>query len=266
MLNYIILGAIQGITEWLPVSSSAFALLFITYSGGGVSLTEDLGLIAFLHLGTFFSALTYFRKDVFLLLKCFMTLGKKHETEKPLVYFLTLSTIISASLGYALLEYSKDIESFSSFAGTILNAGLGALLLITGFLVLYQKQGGGNKTATELATKDGVFLGLLQGLAAIPGISRSGITVAGLLYRGYSKVESLRISFLMSLPIVFGANIALYLSDFEISTNNIVGMAMSFIFGLLTIHALIRFSEKVNLGYFVLFFAILLILTAFLPL
>ena len=99
----------------------------------------------------------------------------------------------------------------------------------------------------------------MQGLSTLPGISRSGSTVSVLLLDKVDKTEALRLSFLMSLPIVLAGNIFFNLKGFAFSFNMLYGLFFSFVFGILTIHALIKVSKKINFGYFVLIFGLLMI-------
>ena len=133
-------------------------------------------------------------------------------------------------------------------------------MLFTGIIQIKIKTKG-LKKEDEIETKDSLFLGLAQGLATLPGVSRSGITVSTLLLKKFDDTSALRLSFLMSLPIVLLGNIFLNLPDFfEIfSVNSLYGLAASFVFGLLTIHGLMRLSKRINFGWFIFIFAILML-------
>lgn len=104
-------------------------------------------------------------------------------------------------------------------------------------------------------------MGFVQGLASLPGLSRSGITVSTLLLRKFDDTSALRLSFLMSLPVILMANIFLNLSYFSITSATIYGLLSSFIFGYATIALMMKFSRKINWGYFVIIFALIMILS-----
>jgi len=130
------------------------------------------------------------------------------------------------------------------------------------FLELNTKKKGGYRTVRDLKMIDGVLLGIVQGFATLPGFSRSGLTVSALLLCKLDKTYALKLSFLMSLPIVLGGNLVFNFNAFALSVEALVGLFFSFIFGLATIHLLLKIAQKVNFGYFVLFFGILTILSS----
>ncbi|GAG03940.1 unnamed protein product, partial [marine sediment metagenome] len=101
-------------------------------------------------------------------------------------------------------------------------------------------------------------LGIVQGFSSLPGLSRSGITISTLLLKKFDDTSALRLSFLMSLPVVLFGNLFLNLNDFTLTSAAIYGLLASFIFGLLTIHILMNLSKRINFGWFVLIFAVLL--------
>ena len=106
----------------------------------------------------------------------------------------------------------------------------------------------------------------MQGIAVIPGLSRSGLTISGLLFRNFDETVALKLSFIMSLPIVLLGNIILNFSDFVFIKEMFFGLMFSFIFGLMTIHLLMEFSRKVKFGFFVIFFGLLTILAGLITL
>ena len=136
------------------------------------------------------------------------------------------------------------------------------MLLITGLLQLKVKKQGVKKE-TEIKNSDGALLGLAQGVAVLPGLSRSGMTVSSLLLRKFDDTTSLRLSFLMSLPIVLIGNILLSLNEFVWTSTAIYGLLFSFLFGIATIHILMKISKKINFGYFLIIFAALMGISIF---
>ncbi len=259
-MEQIILGAVQGIIEWLPVSSEGILVLIkINILNSSQPLPEIIKQVLFLHLGTFFAALVYFRKDVINLSRSVLNFNKASKETKSLLFFLIISTIISGILGGLFLKLLEDTPINLETMGKIISGAIGVLLIITGSLQLKTKNSGKRKIK-DLKTIDGVVLGIVQGLASFPGLSRSGTTVSALLFKKFDKKTALKLSFLMSLPVVLAGNIILNGKDFTISTGNGLALFSSFIFGLATIHLLLKLAQKINFGIFVIGFGVLTIL------
>jgi len=261
MVEHIVLGIIQGVAEWLPVSSEGLIVLAKTnLFGGAPSFESMIHLALFLHLGTFLAALLYFRRDVGVLLKALFSFHTQTLATRKLLSFLLVSTVISGALGYALIMIVSGLASQFAAQGKIITIGVGCLLLGTAYLELRSKQGGYRKSE-DLAWMDSILLGIVQGLAALPGLSRSGLTVSALLLRKVDKEMALKISFLMSLPVVLAGNIVLNFDALQWTLGSAAGLASSFVFGLATIHLLLRLAVAVNFGFFVLLFGVLTILS-----
>ncbi len=263
MIEHIIIGCIQGVTEWLPVSSSGVITLVkknILHSSQSIEALSKENL--FLHLGTFLAALIYLRREILLLCKSLFSFSKAEEEQKKVLVFLFLSTLISGTLGLGLIKLLSSFEDQFDVTGKLITCLIGIFLLFTAAMELSVKKSG-HKSQDDLQVHDGIALGIAQGFAALPGISRSGITVAILLLKKFDKTTALKLSFLMSLPIVFAGNILMHFSETNISLEGLTGLASAFIFGILSMHALIRFAQKVNFGYFMLFFGALTIISAF---
>ena len=264
MLEGILLGIIQGITEWLPISSEGILVLVKSnFFGGGESLRELIQLAIFLHVGTFGAALLYLRRDVWILGKAlFMRKTANGETQKTL-RFLVLATFISGIIGFFLLEvFLAAVEDQVELTARVITFAVGVLLLGTAFVQMKAKRNG-EKGMGDLRDRDGLLLGIAQGLSVLPGFSRSGLTIAALLLRKFDDAVALRLSFLMSLPVVLGANIVLNSKDFVVTAVAVWGVLFSFLFGIVTIHFLMKLAGKVNFGYFVLFFGILTVVSSF---
>jgi undecaprenyl-diphosphatase len=266
MLEQLVLGAIQGITEWLPISSESIILLVKAnvFNTGNEAMLIDLPsllrLALFLHLGTFFAALVYLRKDVvFLLGALFNPSSFDNETNKVLK-FLIIVTIISGTIGFFILSGISSIENNLNITSQYINLLIGLMLLVTGLIQLGAGRNKGKLRSTgDIKSSDSVLLGLMQGLAIIPGLSRSGLTISALLLRRFDDTQALKLSFLMSLPIVLAGNIILNLKDFSFHMIDLVGLTTSFVFGILTIHFLLSITRKINFGYFVLIFGSLVL-------
>jgi len=264
MLEQILLGIIQGIAEWLPVSSEGLIVLAKTnlfHSNDNIETIIHQAL--FLHLGTFLAALIYFRQDVKKLIKAIFQYQSQSQDTQKLLSYLIISTMISGVLGFILIKVFSHFASQFDTQKRIITMAIGCLLLGTAFLELKAKKDC-YRTITDLKIIDSILLGIVQGFATLPGFSRSGLTVSALLLRKLDKLYALKLSFIMSIPIVLVGNIMLNLNALAWSTEAMGGLIFSFAFGLATIHFLLKLAEKINFGYFVLIFGILTILSAIL--
>ncbi len=241
MWSYILLGIIQGIFEWLPISSegvTALATHFLIKSFNPV----DLAL--FLHLGTFFAVLIYFRKD-----------WKEILTFKnpKLLRFLIIATTISLIISYPLY---KLIRSMVLGNGLLLIMGIG--LLATAY---FHKKNISFKINLKYLA---IISGFLQGLSVIPGLSRSGATIFGLSLAGIKPEKILKLSYLMSAPVVLAATCYLILQDSTLVFKAWPALVSSFLIGILTLHFLINWAKKIDFFKFALIFSIICFLGAIL--
>jgi undecaprenyl-diphosphatase len=263
MFEAVILGIIQGITEWIPISSEGMiALVKVKVFHSSANLQDIIYQALFLHLGTFFAALIYFRKDIIALTKALFSYKRSDEGTKKTFFFLFLTTLVSGLLGFRLLVAMNDLQIYFEAPGKIIMILLAILLFITGMLQIHTKNKG-IKDATSLKPTDGLLLGIIQGFAVLPGLSRSGTTIAGLLMRGFDKTVSLRLSFLMSLPLILAGNILLNFRHIQWSAENFVSLIVSFAVGLLSISLLFKIAQKINFGIFVVGLAFLILLSVF---
>ena len=262
MLEQIILGTIQGIAEWLPISSEGAIVLTASKFFSNLDIETLLKNALFLHLGTFFAALVYFHREVAQIIKNVLKYPKLKEKDQNLIHFLLIATLVSGGIGFGAFSMIQDIELFTSNAGRGITILVGVALLITGLLQL-QSDGKGKRTEDKLTPMDGLITGIAQGFAVVPGISRSGITVATLLMRDIDKRTALTLSFLLSLPIVLGGNIVLNANESVFNTEMLLGFVASFVFGLLTIDLLLKVARRINFGKFIIGFALLTLIAAF---
>lgn len=191
LLDVIILAIVQGLTEWLPISSSGH--LVIAQKALGLNL--PLIYSAILHVGTLIVVLAAFRNDITDIIRA---LAKRDfETEEgKLALFIAAGSIPIAIVGLALKDFIEAL--FSSFLA------IGISLLITGSILFVSEKNTGNR---KLNIQDSLLVGLAQAFAIIPGISRSGVTVATGLLRKVDKARAFRFSFLLSVPAIIGATI-----------------------------------------------------------
>ena len=227
----LILGIVQGLTEFLPVSSTAHLILVPQF------LHISLPTVAFdvmLHLATACAVLIYFGKDIWQILR----------KDRKMIGLLIVGSIPTGIIG---LLFKDFFESF--FHG---GAWIGLFLIITGFLLWFaEKWSTEKKGLVEMGWLDAVVIGICQGLAILPGISRSGSTVAAALGRGLNKTFAAKFALLLSVPAILGAGV---LKAKEIShiplQSSVIGFIAAFFSGLLAIKLFIRLIQTRNIRVF----------------
>jgi len=259
ILKAIILGILQGILEWLPISSQGNLVLIMMYFFK-LEAEQALNYSISVHIGTLFAATIYFRKEILALFKALPSYRFNYSTkENRLISFLFLTTIITGALGYLLF---KIAQKMAIALGEIFIATIGVSLITTG-LVQKLSQTQGKRESTNLNLKDTLILGFAQAFSAIPGMSRSGITTSSLIFRKFNGEEALKLSFLMSIPAVLAAEIGLGLVEGlpPVGLEEIlVSILFSFAFGLLSIHALMKAARKIRFWAFCILIGILALL------
>jgi undecaprenyl-diphosphatase len=261
MIEALVLGAVQGIAEWLPVSSEAMVVLVKNnVFPDGAGLSEHIRLAIFLHLGTLLAALVYFWPQVKQYLHAALNYRMQFVDMKLQLRFIALASVVSGVIGFALIYLVEHYESFFADQGAI-NLFVAIFLCITALLLYFSERA--NKQGRMRPTnKDAVITGVFQGCAAIPGISRSGSTIAGMGLLGFDKLWALEMSFILSIPLVFFANIVFnYQELLNPDLYSIVAVITAFIFGYYTISALLKIVKRVRFSYFVGLFALILIAT-----
>jgi undecaprenyl-diphosphatase len=241
---FVFLGIIQGILEWLPVSSSGNITLIMVHIAG-TSFSEAVKVSFFLHAGTMLSVLIKFRSHLFNLAKDAIS-----RRSTPLLNFYVTATATSAVTGVPLY-FLVELE-ISEFAGSLLIA---FFLVITGIAIRTQKRE--LKCVRETTLVDACIVGLAQGISVIPGISRSGMTISALLSRGITQEEALRLSLILSVPPVI---VLLILSFSGFHWVYMLSMGISFICSLLSMEILLRAAQALNFSYFCFGVAIVTIL------
>ena len=230
-----IIGVIQGVLEWLPVSSEGNLTLFLV-SVIGLDPSETLGLAVFLHLGTGLAALLYYRQE------SWSILSGATERHREMRLRLFMMTGLTGAVGLPIYVYLN----VSTVVGEALLALTGLALIATG-LMQKSKDVAGERDATSLSWPETLALGVLQGLAIIPGLSRSGITTSAMLMRGLRSEEAFNLSFLMSIPASFAAGFGLMLIDgFQVTGGAVIAVVVSAVVGYASISALISYAEKTS--------------------
>jgi len=236
-IQAILLGIIQGITEWLPVSSSGHLALLQNLFGVAPPVVFDI----MLHLGTLTAVLVYFRKDIFALIKGFFTFDKNNP-EFKLSFLIILASIPTAIVGFTLKDF------FASFFSNTLYVGIA--LLMTGTFLLLTRNASGTKTPDA---KSAIIMGIAQGFAVAPGISRSGATISAGMLLGLDKEKAARFSFLMFIPAMVGATlfeakeVSSLGSDFGPA---VAGTIVAALVGYAAIGLLLKLINKNKFSYF----------------
>jgi undecaprenyl-diphosphatase len=230
LFQAIFLGVLQGIFEWLPVSSQG--TIAVASMLMGTNVEDALTLSLFLHTGTLFSAAVYFRKEIFSFFR---------GENSALLKFLLLSVIFSAPTGFLSYLFLLSFPGGSFFFLVFVSA----MLFVTGILQLNKSFFG----SRDLGVKNSFLLGLAQGFSVLPGVSRSGITVSALLFRGFSPQEAFRISFLLSIPSIFVAEVffgALQGISFYFSFEAMIALCSAAVVGYLSIGFLLTIAKKID--------------------
>jgi len=234
LIQAVFLGLVQGLTEWFPVSSSGHLALFQNLFGLDVPVLFDI----LLHVGTLIVVLLVFYKDIYKILKSIFTWNTKSEYFK-LAVFIVIGSIGTVIIGY----FFRNL-----FVGFFNNLKIvGIAFLATGCLLFFSNKEGNKK----LNCKDSFLIGLVQGIALIPGISRSGSTISTGMLFGIERKKVARFSFLLLIPAVIGG----FIFEFkDIASINpvyaLVGVLTSVIVGFFSLRFLLKIIEKGKFRYF----------------
>jgi undecaprenyl-diphosphatase len=248
-LEALLLGILQGLTEFLPVSSSAHLILVPWFFRWNHPILDSLTFDVALHAGTLVALLAYFWKDWVAMIGAFsqMLLRRRIDRfQEKLIVYLVLATIPAAIAGF-LLE--KTVES--TFRNPILI--LFPLIVVSFFMIWVEKRKIAGRALNRITLKDALIIGCAQALALLPGVSRSGITISTGLLQGYDRESATRFSFLLSTPVVGGAAVLHLRHLFKGGTDWPLfglGFAASAIVGFLAIAFLMRYLRRHTLNVF----------------
>lgn len=245
MLAAVVWGLVQGLTEFLPVSSSGHLVVipaFLAELGWDV-VPPSLAISAVMHLGTLAAVLVYYRADVARVLRF------RRDPEGRRIALLVGLGTIPALIGLPLAD---TLERFQATVGNV-----GWALMFTGLvLVVGQWLATGSRTLVEGRIPDAVAVGVAQAIALIPGVSRSGMTISAAAGRKFGPTQAARFSFLLGIPAIAGGGLSQLLdlsSDGELGAELLVGMVVAAVSGYLAIAFLIRVLERVGLIPFAIY-------------
>ena len=244
VLDAIILGVIQGFTEFLPVSSSGHLELGKAILGDNSIPEESLLFTVILHFATALSTIVVFRKDIVEIITSLLKFSWNENTQ--FVSKIVISMLPAVVVG---LLFEEELESF--FGGNI--AFVGAMLLVTALLLWLADRS--KNTGNTVTFKNALIIGLSQAVAMLPGISRSGATISTSVLLGNDKSKAARFSFLMVIPLIFG-KIAKDILGGELTTQATnfttlgIGFIAAFISGLVACTWMIKIVKKSKLSYF----------------
>lgn len=230
-----ILGLVQGLTEFLPISSSGHLIASREILGVGADLAYDVAL----HVATLLAVVIYFRNDLMALLR--------HRRRVHVALLVVLATVPGVLLGVALASWRQEIDPWWVVGGWLFSATY----------LLLSKGRSGSVSYRELSLARGLLVGTAQALAIFPGVSRSGSSITAGLWLGLTRDDACRFSFLIAIPIMIGAGLkkGLELDVSKIAAMGgwppaLLGMTVAFVVGLAAIHILLRLVTRNRLHTF----------------
>ncbi|ELZ40573.1 Undecaprenyl-diphosphatase [Halorubrum californiense DSM 19288] len=246
LLIAVLAGIVQGVVEWLPVSSQGNLSLVLTLVGMDPAVAVQLAL--FLQVGTTLSAAAYYRDELATALHATPSWrpATAYEGEHALVSYIVVASLFTGIVGIPLYVFAVDLAG--QLTGGVFIAVIGVLLIVTGLLQRLSNtvSMGGRETPSLV---DSVLIGSAQGFAILPGISRSGVTASTLLFRSYDPPSAFRLSFLLSIPASIGAALLTLAGTGGLPGINpvpaLIALGVSAVVGYLTIDALMRVVERV---------------------
>ncbi|HEY8845989.1 MAG TPA: undecaprenyl-diphosphate phosphatase [Candidatus Limnocylindrales bacterium] len=259
LLAAVIMGVVQGLTEFLPVSSSGHLIIVPYLLGIKDPFITSLEFSVILHIGTLVALLIYFRADWLRLVPAFFAAIRDRslagDPDRRLAVLIAIATVPAAIIGFLF----HDIEN------VVREVGLVAVMLVVGGAILWlaERVGARQKMALDLSFAQALAIGAAQAIALVPGISRSGISISAGLFAGLRREEAARFSFLMATPITAAA--AAYEVLKVVRGEGVpiqvlpmaAGLLMSFVFGVLAIAVLLRFLRTRSTDVFVAYRVIL---------
>lgn len=259
MIHSIILGVVQGLCEFLPVSSSGHLALFQIWMGFSENmLTYDI----LLHFATLLAVVLYFQHDILMILADWFGgwFSEKRKSGWSYGWAIIISTIITSVIGLALKSTAEN------FSENLMLVGAGEIF--TGIILVMIPFLAGRRNSSLL--KIAVVVGIAQGIAVLPGVSRSGMSIAAGVFMGLGISEAFRYSFLISIPAILGATLLEFVKAFKgdvaifLPEGGILGCICAFILGLLSLMLMRRIVSAKNWAYFGVYCLIIGIVVVFL--
>ena len=255
-LQYFLIGIIQGVTEFLPISSSGHLVLF-----GKLTNWEDQGLFTDIavHFGTLFAVIVYLRKDIYYL---FLNLFQFRIFEDQIIFKIFISTLPAIILGYFIYDYVSIY--FRSIQLIAISSIVFAIILFFADKISIQAKSWQNITYNEA-----LLIGVFQVLAFIPGASRAGVTITAARFLGFDRLNASRFSMLLSIPTILASMTLSLINVFNEEQavvnfyNSFSAALVAFISALLSIIFLMRFIKQANFNIFIIYRIILGIILLF---
>lgn len=254
LVQALVMGVVQGLTEFLPISSSGHLILVPYLLGWHEGFITGLGFTVALHAGTLAALLLYFRADWLRLvpagLAAVRDLGFRGDPDRRLAWLLVVSTIPAAILGALLNDMVENAVRQPSLVAILLVVGAGVLWLA-------DRWQGGRTALDRMGMPAALGIGVAQALALLPGVSRSGISISAGLLAGLDRSDAARYSFLMATPVIAGAVVLegyklIWGGEAAAEAGPIaVGVAAAFVSGMVAISALLRYVRSRSYGVFV---------------
>lgn len=241
LLQSIIFGAVQGVTEFLPISSSGHIVLVQYFFG----IDEpQIALVVALHVGSLLAVVIYFWRDWLNLLRIRNDMAV-YQKNRYLLLYIVVATIPAMVFGFLFRDATESL---------VFSPIVTAFLIVVGSFVLFvaDRVFSSEKSMEKISTKESLIIGFAQVLALIPGMSRSGITITGARACKLNRVDAARFSFLIATPIIAGAGI-MQVGDVVVSELNVViltGMITSFIAAIVTIHYFLVLIREISYAVF----------------
>ena len=238
MIEVLLLSLIQGITEFLPISSSSHLIIvsdYIDFENQGLSIDVSL------HIGSFLAVVTYFYNDIVNFIE-----------NKNLFIKILISSIPVMIIGFLLVQTNMidKLRNIEIIGWTTLVFGI--------FLYISDRYKLEKNIKSNFSYKSAIFIGLFQVLSLVPGVSRSGISISAARILKFKRFDAAKISFLLSIPTlgavsIFGLRNLIYSEDFNFSLLNLIAIFLSFIFSFITIKYFLKYIENFSLNIFVIY-------------
>ncbi len=242
MIEVLILSLIQGVTEFLPISSSSHLILFSKFTN---FQNQSLSLDVSLHIGSFLAVITFFYKDLLEFIR-----------NRDLFIKILISSLPVMILGFLLVQTNLISELRNIKV-------IGWMTLLFGLLLYISDKFNMNKNiGADFTYRSAIIIGFFQMISLIPGVSRSGISITAARLLKFNRYDAAKISFLLSIPTlaavsVFGINNILSSDNINISSLNLISIFLSYVFSLITIKYFLQYIKNFNLDIFIIYRVIL---------